>query len=263
VIVQGGPPGLGEAVTPVTWTLAGMVSAITTFWASDGPWLVDVMVQWMGAPATTGEVPSTFVVTIAAEVVTVPPTAGLVHAPVKVASHAVSEVMVAEFSTDAPDGVEATTVPRILTDASVPFGTVGNVQETSLPVTVQDPASSGTIVVMPDTFAGTVSSITTLVASDGPWLVEVTVHWMALPATTGSVSRLFVLTSAARPAAVADAVQAAEPGQLFVFTGSAVALVTVNEFDTVDPAAVGDTRPTSDTTADCAAARVGNKHDTV
>jgi hypothetical protein len=254
------PVGL-VAVIPVIE--AGTVSTMFTFAASDGPWLLVLTVHWIADPATTGDVFNTLVLTSPAEVVTVPATVGLVHAPAIAVLHGVSEVTVAVFATDAPEAVDERTVPPIETDAAAPFATVANVHETAWPVMVQVPEAGVGVAVILETFEGTESLITTFAAADGPLFVDVTVQLIGAPATTGDVFKTFVLTSPADPVAVPDAVHAAAPGQLFVETASAVALVTLNELEIVEPAAVVETVPPIVTTADAADASVGKVQLTV
>jgi len=226
--------------------------------------LVEVTVHEIGEPATTGVVFNTFVLTSAADVVTVPVAVGLVHALVTIAFvQAVSDVTTALLSTDDPLAADDFTVPSIVTCALVASATVGNVHATELPVTAQLPVPSATVAVMAVTVAGTVSEITTFFASDGPSFVVVSVHSMGEPATTGDVFNTFVFTSAVEPPADADAVHAAAPGQLFADTGSGVELVTVNEFEMVEPAEAAETVPETVTMADAASASVANVQERV
>jgi hypothetical protein len=174
--------------------------------------------------------------TSAASVVTVPGAVALVHAPTTVESHGVSDVVAAVFATEAPAAVVDATVPPMVTLAVPPFATVGKVHETSWPVTEQEPVPSTTDAVTPLTLAGTVSTICTLSALEGPWLFALAVHWITLPATTGEVFSVLLVT---RPASVVTV-----PGALGLRQAPAtdeshaVSDVTVAEFATDAPAAV-------------------------
>jgi hypothetical protein len=227
------------AVIPVTSD--GTVSVTLTFWASDGPWLVDVTVHSIADPATTGAVPSDLVLTSAASVVTVPGTVGLVHAPVISALHGVSEVTVALFVTEVPDAVDGSTTPVTTTVAVVASAIVGNVQATAWPVTVQLPVPEVTVAATPVMLAGTVSAICTFRASEGPLFCELSVHLMADPATTVVVFSTFVLTSPAEVVTVPGALgerQAPVTPESQAVSEVTVAVLATDAPDAAEPSTV-------------------------
>jgi hypothetical protein len=123
-------------------------------------------------------------------------------------------------------------------------------------VIVQEPDDGVGVALIPLMFEGTVSTICTFAADDGPWLLLLTVHWMGEPATTGEVFSVLVFTRAAEvvtvPGAVADGLV---PG---------VADETVAVFATELPFALDAlTVPEIFTVAVAASAIVGKVHVTV
>jgi hypothetical protein len=111
---------------------------IRTFVATDDPTLLEVMVNWIGFPATTGAVSRCFVFTRAASAVDEAGVdEGFPHAPATLVSQVVALPTVAVLVIDVPGAREDDTVPLIVTVAVENAATVGNVHETALPLVAE------------------------------------------------------------------------------------------------------------------------------